>query len=280
MPKAYQRKLIVRIGTAEFASFDCAFSITRTLDMFANTASITVYNLSSESRKAIHAQVQGVDCEIRAGYENDPELFKFFRGNLRVISSRRQGTDWVTTVESGDGDIVSQADVSKSFPDGFSIKSVVTDLVTSVKAEAGNLVAALSGVPDKQTQGPTTVHGSVNDILADNLDKLGLEHSWQDNGLQILKKSQPLNGDTAVYLTPTTGMLDSPEIQGIRGFVRVPIVNVSSLLNPQITPGRLIKVESAIWTGSLAARRVTHQGQSWGGEWRTDVEGLVISNGV
>lgn len=279
MARTFQRKLIVRIGTRELELFDCTFNITRTLDMFQNTASISVYNLSSDTRKAIHAEVQGVDCEIRAGYVNDPELFRFFKGNLRVISSKRQGTDWITTVESGDGDIVSQADVSKSFPDGYSIKGVLTDMVDSIGAAGGNLAASLLGVSDKPLDGPLTVHGKANDAIADSLDKLDLEHSWQDNAIQVLKRNEGLNGSTAVLLSAETGMIGSPEIQGIRGFVRVPIANVTSLLNPQITPGRLIKVESDSWSGSIVARRVQHQGSSWGGPWETSVEGLISSSG-
>lgn len=273
--KTYGRVLEVRIGKRLLKGFDCAFTISRSLDMFSNTASITAYNLSSETRKAIHAEVQGVDCEVRAGYANDPELARFFRGNLRVISSKRQAADWVTTVESGDGDVVSGTQVSKSYAEGFSIKGVVQDLVKEIKAESGNIVSAFLGIDDKPLSGPLTVQGSANLAIKDSLEQLGLEHSWQDNAIQVLERHKALNGTTAVLLTPDTGLLDSPEIQGIRGFIRVPIARVRSLLNANITPGRLLRVESSSWTGNVVARKVTHTGQSWGGEWITDVEGVI-----
>lgn len=282
MSRTYGRKLVCRVGTREVAAFDCSFTIQRTLDVFASTASITILNLSSDTRKALHAQVQGIDCEVLAGYENDAELARLFRGNLRVISSRKQGPDWVTTIESGDGDVVQAAEVSNSYPEGTSLKSIVRDVVgglTSIGRDvlSGNLESALGLVPDKPTSGPMSAHGRANDVLKDALGQLDLEHSWQDNALQILERNKALNGNTAVLLTERTGMLDSPELQGVRGFVRVPIIRVSSLLNPSIAPGRLIRVVSESWSGELAARAVTHTGSSWGGDWQTDVEGLVVA---
>ena len=276
MTQTYQRRLLIRVGERALDAFDVGFSIDRSTDYQANNARIQVYNLSADTRRDLQSRARsGIDCEILAGYRGSQEPARLFRGSLRVISSTRQGPDWVTTIESGDGDIVKQSEVNQSWAAGTSLKQVVQDMVGALKASGQDLVKMLAGVPDKPLDGPLVVSGRGDDALAQVLGKLDMEHSWQDGELQVMRKNASLGG-TAVLLRADTGMLDSPEVQGVRGFVRVPIVHVRSLLNPLIRPGGLVRVESTAWSGTLTARRVTHTGQSWGGEWETAVEGLVV----
>jgi hypothetical protein len=273
--RRFQRRLVVRVGTRFLEAFDVSFSITRTLDYSQNTAQIAIYNLSADTRRDLQSRTgAGVNCEVLAGYSEDKEPARMFLGDLRVISSKRQGPDWVTTLESGDGDTVKQTEVVGSWGEGTSVKRVITELGGQLTVAGGNLVAALTGVSDKPLDGPLSVSGRGDDALANQLDKLDLEHSWQDQELQVVKKNVQAGG-TAVLLSAETGMLDSPEVQGIRGFIRVPIVGVRSLLNPYIRPGGLIRIDSPNWSGLCTARRVVHTGNSFGGDWFTEVEAMV-----
>lgn len=275
MTRAYQRRLYVRVGTREVSALDVGFTVDRSIDYTQNTARIQIFGLSAETRKDLQSRAgSGVNCEVLVGYADQPPPMRLFLGDLRVISSQRQGPEWITSIESGDGDIVKQTEVTGSWPEGSSLKQVVSDIAGALRQSGQDILSAMAGVPDQALDGPLAVHGRGDDALRDQLDKLGLEHSWQNQELQILRKNGSKGGN-AVLLTPQTGLLDSPEVQGIRGFIRVPVVNASSLLNPLITPGGLVRVESSAWSGTLTARRVTHSGQSWGGEWMTSIEGLV-----
>jgi hypothetical protein len=276
----YARRLQIRVGERLVDALDCAFEVTRTTDYSQNTARVQIYNLAAETRRDLQSRTgSGVRCTVLAGYSDGSPPSQICDQELRVISNQRSGPDWITSLESGDGDIVKQTAVKGSWAEGASVKGVVQDLVGQLGVRARDLVASLGLVPDKPLDGPLSVSGRGDDSLAQQLDSLGLEHSIQDGELQVVRKSEGTAGE-AILLSPATGMVESPELQGIRGFIRVPVVNVRALLTPEITPGVRIRIESTAWSGVCVARRVVHSGTSWGGDWYTDVEGLVTANGT
>lgn len=278
MPRLFGRALELNLAGVSVAGFSASFEVTKSLDKTQNTAEVSVRNLAPDTRARLHAVGQEAVIEIRAGYEDEPELAMIFRGRTRIITSTHTGSEWVTKLETGDGDAARTAPVSKSYPAGASTQNVIKDMVRLMKAEAGNLVQALKGAPDKPLDGSLVVHEQSDNTLARMLNSLDLEHSWQDDGLQILTKGGYLNA-SAVLLNGETGLVDAPAFFGkrtISGKTQQPTVHFTSLLNANITPGRMCLLDSPSFSGKCVVYKVRHAGDTAGDEWYSAAEARVI----
>ena len=88
----------------------------------------------------------------------------------------------------------------------------------------------------------------------------------QDGALQVLVSGQALER-TAVLLSSETGLIGSPEVSS-KGILRA-----RSLLNPEIFPGRKIKVETKeIKEPQFRIARVIFSGETFGQDWYVDIE--------
>lgn len=278
MTRLYGRAFTLNVSGRDLSGFDVAFEVVRSSDTTQNTASVSIANLAKDSRRFLHEQEQGVVVELRAGYRDDPVLPLMFKGRLRVVSSKRQNADWVTSIETGDGDVARTAEISKVYPEGFSVKGAVQDLVKVMRAEGGNLISALKGEPDKKLDGQLIVHERGDRTLQRLLDSMDLEGSWQNDALQVVKKGGFLNA-SAVKITPETGLIGNVELQGkrtLKGKTTGALVKFDSLLNPELAPGRKVVLDSDTWAGTCVVRKVTHTGDSSGGEWTSSVEALIL----
>jgi hypothetical protein len=278
MTRLYGRAFELNVSGRDLSGFDVAFEVVRSSDATQNTASVSIVNLSKDSRRFLHEQDQGNIIELRAGYRDQPTLPLMFKGRLRVVSSKRQGADWVTSIETGDGDVARTAEISKAYPEGFSVKGAVQDLVKVMRAEAGNLISALKGEPDKKLDGQLIVHERGDRTLQRLLDSMDLEGSWQNDALQVVKKGGFLNA-SAVGMSAETGLIGNVELQGKRtvsGKTQQALVKFESLLNPELAPGRKVVLDSETWSGACVVRKVTHTGDSSGGEWTSSVEALIL----
>ncbi len=278
MPRLFGRALELNLAGISVQGFSASFEVIKSLDKTQNTATVTVRNLAPSTRAALHAIGQEAVIEIRAGYEDDKELAMLFRGRTRLITSAHKGTDWETTLETGDGDAARTATVGKAYPAGFSTQTMIKDMVKLMKAEAGNLVSALKGQPDKPLDGTILVHEQSDHTLSKMLNTLDLEHSWQDDGLQVLQKGGYLNA-SAVKLSEETGLLDAPAFFGKRtvsGKTQQPTVHFTSLLNADIAPGRLCVLDSPSFSGNCVVYKVSHSGDTHGDEWYTSAEARTV----
>lgn len=276
--KLFGRAFLLNVSGRDLSGFDVSFEVVRSTDATQNTASVSIANLSAESRRFLHEQEQGNVVELRAGYRGSESLPLLFKGRLRVVSSKRQDADWVTSIETGDGDVARTAEVSKVYPEGFSVKETVQDLVKVMRAEAGNLITALKGQPDKKLDGHLIVHERGDRTLQRLLDSLDLEGSWQNDALQVIKKGGHVSS-SAVRMAPDTGLIGNAELQGKRTLkdkTTGALVKFDSLLNTELQPGRRVVLESDTWAGDCVVRKVSHVGDSSGGPWQSTVEALII----
>lgn len=274
----FGRAFELNVSGRDLSGLDVSFEVVRSSDATQNTASVSIANLNESSRRFLHEQDQGCVVELRAGYRDQATLPLMFKGRLRVVSSKRQGADWVTSVETGDGDVARTAEISKTYPEGFDVKGIVQDLVKTMRAEAGNLISALKGAPDKKLDGTLVVHERGDRTLQRLLDGLDLEGSWQNDALQVVRKGGSLSA-SAVVVGPTSGLIGNPELQGkrtLKGKTTNALMRFDTLLNVELSPARLVVLDSDTWSGTCVVRKVTHTGDSSGGDWQSSVEGFII----
>jgi hypothetical protein len=255
-----------------------------------NTMEAEIFNLASATRRKLMADNAFV--QLFAGYQSDwPNPPMLFSGNARTIDHVRQGADWVTKVQCGDGEGSYRfGAVSKSFPKGTSSADIAAYLAG--QAQLGDIDGAGKprlDISDFLNKAPTLTYpkaafvqgyaaqGNAFELLQRLLGS-GYELSIQDGELRVL---QPLQGTlNVVLLSPRSGLLGSPE-HGTPTNTGLPsVLKLKCLLNPRIRPGDVVRLESAELEGNFRAQRVIHTGDLGGNDWQTEIEALPMTNSL
>jgi hypothetical protein len=243
--------------------FDCTFDIRKDLTGKPNRASIKIYNLTQDHRDALSERAAKGPVRVRmdAGYQDN--VSRIFEGDLRILyHDRDSGADFVTTIESGDGDrIVSTARISKSWAPGTPVATVIKDITALLDLGEGNVRGSTAGALlegfGPTFTGGTAAKGPVFRELARICKSAGILWSIQDGTLQFLVGDAALSG-TAVKVASNTGMEDAPKIDH-KGRLRV-----KTRIIPGIFPGRKIQLEDgSVWRVDKARYHGETRGHGW-----------------
>ncbi len=247
------------------------FKIERAINGDPNKAAVEIFNLSQASRSAI--QEKDIPTIIEGGYVNN--LSQLFSGNLTFAQHQRQGTDWISTFEAGDGSRAFQtARINESFAPGTKIDTVVNRIVECSGLGPGNVIDELNkgnfrGAVTEYKKG-FSASGKCLEVLRGITDSIGLNMSVQDGQVQLLREGGT-NGDDVVVLSASSGLIGAPEI-GEDG-----IVTARSLLQGKLSPGRPVRIESiSIDAGFFRIEKATHVGDTYGEDWYTDIEARPV----
>ncbi len=252
------------------------FHINKTLTAKPNTANIKIYNLAENTRSELFAT--GARVILEAGYPDN--LGQIFVGDARTIDSQRHGPDWITEIQCGDGEAAVDNRIAESMAPGIKILDVfqkVADKVvpgtTLVSADAR---AAMSG----SYTGGYTAYGYAAGELDRVIKASNLEWSIQDNRIQVTTKggTYPSDQESVIVVSPDSGMIESPWYGSHEHSGKPPVLKVKSLLQPEITPGGRVSIESAKHHGVHRVLKVTHTGDTGGGPWYTEMEVELIGN--
>lgn len=282
MPELPKRELLVEVDTIKIQasnraqSLRVAFSVERDDQPYPNAASISIYNLTPRNRERLASKTE-VTCRIEAGYENKSQ--QIFFGTLRRARTTREGPDYVTRLESGDGEEELQtATVNKTWAANTPISAVLTELGSALGLGPGNipLVSSLAILPSGATLlKPLTLSGPVVEELKSFCASVGLSFSVQAGQLQLLALASPVLPGTAVLLSPATGLIGEARLD-VDSETKKTICVARSLLQPQLLPGSLFAVASEAVVGSFAAKKTRHFGDTHAQDWYVDVEGTQL----
>lgn len=268
MPELRRRRAELFVAGRRLENIDFSFELSKQLSFVQNTMSVTIYNLSKETRKYLHDQLQGVDVVLFAGYEFESPLPLLGRAQLRQIVTTRQDAEWVTTISSGDGDLAKLSPITFSAGPGSFVREMIQGLAKQFKGvNSGNINQVLSGVTARVQKG-FVVHGVGGEEVAKILTGLGYGLSIQDGEFLLLPLDGSLQGQL-IELSPESGLHGSPERSGLYG------VNWASVLMPSIRPGTQVRITSENLNGIFVAATVNHRGDTVGGAWTTSVEGRL-----
>lgn len=263
----------------EFKGLRFAFNITKTSEANPNVGTVSLFNVSKESRALLEEPESQV--VIAAGYSgfgvNPIETTSIlgldkteviYIGDIRLngVRHERKGPDILTTLECSTGiNALSSAKINKSFAKGTTALQVIQELASTM----GLNIAQLQTEGADVFLGGLSLSGPSKNILTDVLNKLGVQWSIQDDELQIVDK-QLVTGEPVVLLTKETGLIGVPTRRTNGSYV------FQSLLNPKIRPGRPLSVVSDAITGIFRPRKVDHQGDLDGGPWDTTIEAIEV----
>lgn len=270
----YRRSCVLRIGSQEIFGLRVTFKVHRDVGSKPNTCEVVVDNMSETNRAA--AQVKGTTLILQAGYGDD--VATIFSGQIRSGDTVREGPNWRTAIRSGDGEVNYQfKTVSESFAAGTPKRAVVKHLIDQLGLDAGNVDQKLAAVAERHLNG-YVAHGKASVELNKVLTALGFEWSIQDGRVQVLKVGETTQ-ETAVELTPESGLIGSPQHgvgqKGPKG--KTNVVKGRSLINPGITPGRKLILKSQNITTTLKVIATDLSGDTHGGDWYVDFEGVPVS---
>lgn len=237
--------------------FRIGFKIEKDTSSTINKAEIRIYNLSSNSRSL--AENPNNVVELFAGYGKEPKLL--FRGNPARVISSIGGPDSITTFEVGDGlKSFQNSRVDVSFKQGTPSKDIFQTLTNAMGLARGEQ----KGIPEKSFPSGLSLSGPVRDHMNYLTGKLDLEWSVQNGAVQILPKGKATD-QAAFFLSAETGLIGSPNKKD-KG------LEVVSLLQPDINPGRTVEVQSKFVNGQFRVEKVAHEGDTADMAWFTRIE--------
>jgi hypothetical protein len=264
----FGRAITVQVDTLQLDGFALAFDITKSLSAKTpNACELKVYNLSTTHRKHLQ-ELERVYVSISAGYQDGTSLL--FRGDLRDVTSSRQGPTWVTTITSDSGRRARKARIVKSFAPGSTVGDVLNTAAKAMGVRLGNSAQRIVNAQISGTQATTFFNGyALAGAIESEIDRLarscGLEWSVQDDELLFLPYGAPLS-QLAIKLTPETGLIGSPE-PGNKG-----LCDVRCLILPDVYPGRRVQVESEHVSGMYRIETSKHTGSTFGKDWYIDLQ--------
>lgn len=263
--------------------FRMQFKIERDLDKAPNKAQVKITNLAESTRAGL--QDKGGKLIFFAGYEST--LAQVFIGDIRAINHIDEGTDFVTTIDAGDGDrAFANAHMSTSFAGATKLIQIIRKACDVMKLDTSGLDQVLKGVPGTFENG-FTAHGRVNGIL-DKVLPRGYTWSVQDGRMQILAPDGS-NFERIVVLSPESGLIGTPihvsplhrtstkksattEAGKPRAKGKKPFIKFKCLLSPDIVPGGRVELQSQNIHGIYRVHKVRHDGDTDGHNWYTEGE--------
>lgn len=237
-----------------------------------NQGDVTVYNLKSATRNKI---LKDSKLEVFAGYDGNEKLI--FIGDVKNVKNSDDGIDWASNILCGDGQgPYLEAKFVKSYREGVNIADVVKDLADSFGLAVRDLGESIKG----QINGGLSVSGASKDILNQITKDYGLEWSIQDDEVRITQQEQPIDNE-AIVISSETGLLNHPQVTE-KG------VDFEAQLNPDIRPGKLVRIESGSTivnvansevdkvstqdaNGLFLVERVRFVGNNYGGDFKAIV---------
>lgn len=257
-----------------FAGLRVAFEIEKSSESTPNPAKIMIYNLSKPSRAEL--EKPGLIMILQVGYEGGPDddaqLSQLYIGDVKRVTTKRQGPDLITTLEGGDSEkAIKEVKIDQSYKEFTSVAQVISSLASKLGVSIGTISASVTDVFQ---------HGlSLTGLVSDNLDlltkKLGLEWHITDGQLNILGPKESTL-EPAILLSPATGLIGTPSKRQDDQKVKNAFTGIecSSLLHPGIKPGRIISLVSDQIIGVFRVRRGKFQGDTDVGEWKVDIEAV------
>jgi len=255
----FDRRYTLQIEDIAVAGLNITFTVKRSLSAkVAGRCELAVYNLSSETRKHLHA-MRNVFVSLEAGYRDATSVI--FRGDLVESWSAREGTEWVTTITSDDGGTKRRTKrVQKNYLNGTTLQTIIRDLAGQLDVGLGNTNVIAPLAKYWKTKQATVSKGfTASGDAVSQLDRIsrscGLSWSIQDGQLQFIVIGGATT-DPPVRLTTTSGLIESPELG------KDQIVKCRALMIPGLYPGRPVELESRYTSGIYRIETATHQGES------------------
>ena len=258
-------------NTIEVENLRIAFNIDKTLGNDPNKASISIYNLSADTRAEL--QYSPLHVRLDAGYED--ATARLFEGDVRWGASTHVGVDWRSDLQLGDGErSTKHARVRRSYKSGVGIKTVLAGIAKSMGLKLPRNIDQATDLSREFAAGVSIV-GPAGKELTKALIGTGYVWSIQDGKLQILKQAD-IRPDQAAVISPENGLIGVPTLGYPQTAKGKPVLTARMLLYPRLTPGGKVQLDSNALKGDYKVLSVRHSGDTHGSDWFTVIEATPL----
>lgn len=263
MGKLFRRAWRVTVGDVDISELKCEFNVKKTLKPEPNTATLKIWNLNKDHRKAF-SNPKGVKIRIEAGY--DSGVSQIYLGDVRTMQPGEwQGADVITELSSADGEKNVQL-ARLSIPVGAKapLADVLRNVVKALGVGQGNIAKATAALAAKGVTPfprPTVINDSAASALTDLCRAGGLEWSIQDGALQLLDLGKALDSFPYI-LSSNSGMIGgSPKVSNDGK------LSVETLMLPDLRPGMRVQVDAEEVKGLYRILETHCTGETHGNRW-------------
>lgn len=206
--RAYQ----LQVGTANGSTltialpFTIEFDITRNTLTSANVCSIRIYNLSANNRNQLRFNIMDTGdyrpVILQAGYGSN--LATIFSGSITAAWSVREGTNFVTTIESFDGGYAfNNGEANIAFPVGTAYSTLLKTLAGTLPNISLGSFGSYLGSLDRGN----SVSGNTMSLLGE----LSGGGAFIDNGkINCLGDNECLPANGIAIIDDAAGLLGTP----------------------------------------------------------------------
>lgn len=240
-----------------------------------NSAAIEIYNLSRSQAALLEGEY--LECTFSLGYvDQGPRVV--VTGNITDITTRKSGDDRITSIRMGEGYTdLNHFKLKQMVSPGKTVADVIYDIQTQMPGVArGSIVGTNLNNP--------IVHGwrltgTPREMLKKVCDAYDLEYNVSGGVLNISDVNGVANKDvdSAPVITPTTGLIDEPFYTSEDGRKhpkdkrRRRGVQFVCLLNTELIPGRIVKLEDTTINGFYRINATRFNGDFRGNPWYAEV---------
>lgn len=264
------------VNDAEVRGLRLVFKAKKSRKPDPNNLDLKIYNLAPHRRTSL-SQAKAPPVILVAGHAGATQVI--FSGLARTIDHVREGADWVTHIQSGDGEQALSQFGASSFGPGAGLADVVEELTKQMGVSAGDALAQLrrgdfAGGSKTFLQGFTSAGRAVLD-LDKALKSAGIEWSIQDGALQLTDPGKATQ-ERAFVLSADSGLIGSPAHGAPGKNGEPPLLKAKCLLNGAIRPARTISLQAIARQGFYRVETVEHAGDTHGQDWTSDIEASAL----
>jgi hypothetical protein len=232
----------------EFKDLHIDFEVLLNNSSEPNQAKFQIKNLSEKTRNLFESEEYQV-VEFFAGYgKADPAAI--FTGEMFNSYSFKSGNTWETLVFAGDGQKSLETETfNKSYSAGSPLETIINDIASKLGLSSNIDLLATMGKLNKRG---IALNGKCKALLDRLSEQYSFDWSVLFGVLEItVEGNPPATDQIAVVINADSGLIGSPTITFEKAKVEkkgkptyTKFIEFSSLLNNQIKPNRLVKIES------------------------------------
>lgn len=252
----YGQTVVIKSGnvTISNSELDCEFSTSFDDDTQADSAEITIYNLTNTT---INGFVSKAGITITAGYGKDTGVI--FDGYITSKKTYWDGIDKVTVVRAlDDGKRYNQSVESISYAAGTKASYILKDLCEKV----GLPIAVFKTVRDYTYTDEVTVDGGLSDAIKQYAQVCGVSAYVCKQKLYV--RSLNDGDNTRFKLSSDTGLLSVSEFEETQnseefGEETIKGFEVEMLLQYRLQTASIIELDSVNYQGTFRVREGSHE---------------------
>ena len=256
--------------------FRVTFDVTKSIKGSLNKATVQIYNLSQAHRDKIKKdedeKKEGatetkpkdenskrelppdyMQFELKAGYSKIETIFK---GAIAVAKSKREGANFVTTIEAYDGLYDLKNSYTSKVVKGNVSSQIIQDMPTVKQGKITEQSPLLR---------PRVLVGNSFKLIEQNLEEN--ETYYIDDGVMHIIKEKEVTSSYIPLVRSSTGLLNSPDLAEKEVFFE-------TQMNPLIKIGCLIQLESLYekrLNGIYKVNTIHYTGDYFGSDWKQEV---------